>query len=142
MTPLEIGKIEGVSTRTAQRYITQGFAGHKLPAVRLGQGYSVDPKAYAAWRILCGWDKAQPAPRPAPKVVQVEVAAQPIAVPARPAPAPTFRPWPLCADPNGVITNCPHEHSCSHPHPLAVKAHEEAEARALRMKYRGDPDEY
>ena len=70
MTPLEIGKIEGVSTRTAQRYITQGFAGHKLPAVRLGQGYSVDPKAYAAWRILCGWDKAQPAPRPAPKVVR------------------------------------------------------------------------
>ena len=144
MTIQDIAKLEQVSERSAQRYVTVGFKGIKIPAVKAGRSFSIDPADYKAWRIACGFD-------PAPAVQKVSQVSAPPAEPAavlRPVDAPSnlpeiaefaFRPYPLPADPNGVLTNGPHPHSCNHPHPLACEAYMKREAEKLVAKYRGDP---
>jgi hypothetical protein len=148
MTIQEVAEREGISQRQAQRYCREGFKGHVLPSVKLGKAWSIDPKDYAAWRVACGFEQAQPEAPP-----QVAVTASPgDALPAsdspgeaHPSPAspgdapPAYPPYPMPADPHGVLTNAPHPHSCNHPHPLACEDYMKQEAAKLIEKYRGDP---
>jgi hypothetical protein len=147
MTVPDIAASEQTTTRTIQRYITVGFRGHKLPAVRLGNAYSVTEEDYRQWRIDCGFDVALPVEVLRREIPQVKVIAQPVAPEPEPvAPEPktpckvaqAYPPYPMPADPHGVPTNCPHPHSCTFPHPKAVADHLREVARAAALKYHGD----
>lgn len=138
MTIQEIAQREGISERQAQRYVREGFQGHILKATKVGKAYHVDEGDYAAWRIACGFEQ----PRS-------EESSEPPASPSRDAhpaagssadPVPPYPPYPMPADPHGVITNCPHPHSCNFPHPLACEAYMKQEAQKLVEKYQGAPD--
>ena len=134
MTVKEIAALEQVSPRMIQRYIAAGFQGHILPAVRIGKSFAIAEADYHAWRVLCGFEQAaEPQPEPQPR--QVEVIAPP--VPALPA----FPPWPQAADPNGQMTNAPHEHSRNFPHPEACRIYMEEQLRKQQTKIRGYEDE-
>lgn len=150
MTVPDIAASEQTTTRTIQRYITVGFRGHKLPAVKLGNAYSVTEEDYRQWRIDCGFDPMVPAEvvrRETPvEIPQVEVIA-PEPEPIAPEPGQccaashsisAYPPYPQPADPHGVLTNGPHPHSCNWPHPLAIADHNRAVARAEALKYHGD----
>jgi len=144
ITVKEIAIIEGVSERSAQRYCTVGFDGHVLSSLKIGRSRRIFLDDYREWRRVCGFPET---PDSVP-VEQPRAVAQPSTPAAPDAPAvdsaevlaraAQYPPWPFPADPNGVITNVPHEHSCNHPHPLAVKAHNEEAARALLSYYGGE----
>lgn len=137
MTIADVARSEQISERQAQRYCREGYQGHVLKAVKLGKSYSISELDYRRWRQECGFDVLVEA-RPA-EVVQVEV----IADPPREiqAPAPSFRPWPMCADPAGPVTNAPHERSSNWPHPLAVEQHSAELLREQQRKIRGYADD-
>ena len=99
MTVRDIAASEQTTTRTIQRYITVGFGGHKLPAVKLGNAYSVTEEDYRQWRIDCGFDAmvaAEVVRRETPvEIPQVEVIA--------PEPEPIApEPGQCCAASHGV----------------------------------------
>ena len=138
MTVADVARLEGVSERSAQRYCTVGFKGHVLPSIMTGKARSIDPADYKAWRVLCGFDPAALDVRgSSPNTPQEEVTAD-LRTPQIQVPATSFRPWPLCADPAGPVTNAPHEHSSNWPHPKAVEQHRAELLRQQLSRYRGD----
>jgi hypothetical protein len=138
MDVLSIAKLEGVTPRQIQRYIAQGFQGHKLPATRNGRSFVIAESDYRLWRICCGFERAQPEP---PRQVSQETTARNVPAADHAATAALFPPWPQCADPNGVPTNVPDPHSCTMPHPLAVEAHRAQQLREQQIRYRGYADD-
>lgn len=140
MTVQEIAKNEGVDERSIQRYISQGYKGHKLKATRVHRAYVITLDDYRAWRIACGFN--EPEPQPAIST-QPQLSVEPeksAAAPPAP-PLPTYPPWPMAADPNGELTNGPSEHSRNWPHPLACEAHAAEELRKQQDRLRGISDE-
>jgi hypothetical protein len=146
MTVKDVAKNEGVGVRQIQRYISLGFKGHKLLARKRSKGYWIEESDYRAWRVACGFDPARVSPedtRPAPAPsgdahTATAEDAHPVALGHR-----IYPPYPFPADPNGVITNVPDAHSCTMPHPQAVRDYFEAQARKMKETlYGGMPDEY
>lgn len=132
MTVKEIAKREGISERQAQRYCRVGYRGHVLPTTRNGKGFVIAEADYRAWRIVCGFEEAQPqvsAPAPSTNLVERPAPASPEHQARRRA---SYPPWPQPADPNGQLTNVPHEHSRNWPHPEACRIHAEEELRKQR----------
>jgi hypothetical protein len=138
MTIQDVAKSEGISKRQAQRYCREpGYQGHVLKATRLGRAFSIAIEDYRAWRVECGWDfLPQPEPQRAAEISQGEVIA-PEPVDERPA----YPPYPKAADPNGVLTNVPHEHSRNWPHPLAVRDFERERTRQNKAQLLGEENE-
>ena len=140
MTVQDVAEREGISERQAQRYITEGFQGHKLPAVKVGKAWSITDADYAAFRQACGWE-TQPEPIiPQVEVIAPQVAPQivdpaPCAEHPDPEPPSMFRP----ATVDGPLTNCPHPASSNWAAPETCQAYLQREARKLVAKYRGDP---
>jgi hypothetical protein len=141
MTISEAARLQGVSTRHMLRYITVGFKGHKLPAIRMGKKYFIVDDDYRQWRQQCGFDVAPGGSPGDPRLASVSPGDTHPASTAPGASHPAYPPFPLPADPRGVLTNAPHEHSCNHPHPLACKAHFEEQARLQKERLRGYSDE-
>jgi|SRR5208282_96730 len=138
MTVKEVAEREGITERSAQRYITVGYKSHKLPAARMGRAFVIAEVDYRAWRVDCGFDFL---PQPADPVVPAIVSAIIRAVVPATAPSAPYPPYPQVANPGGPITNVPHETSGSMPHPLAVRDYMEAQARRMKKKLRGYSDE-
>ena len=138
MTIAEIAQREGVTERSAQRYITVGYKGTKLPAVKLGRTYLIALEDYRAWRLQCGFDflPQQDAMPEAPKVSQGKL----IAPPADPAVLRPYPPYPQPADSNGQLTTTPHPHSRNMPHPQACADYIAEQARKLKARLRGHDD--
>jgi hypothetical protein len=138
MTIAEIAQREGVTERSAQRYITVGYKGTKLPAVKMGRTYSIAVEDYRAWRVQCGWDflPQQDVVPEVPKVRQRELtpAVESVALPK------PYPPYPQPADPNGQLTTTPHPHSRNMPHPQACADYIAEQARKLKAKLRGYDD--
>jgi hypothetical protein len=135
MTIQEIARREEITERSAQRYVTNGYRGHKLPATRRSRAFWITPEDYRDWRIACGFER----PQTQPQVIE------PHTVPCKDAPGsprsvpvPKYPPWPKAADPNGELTTGPSEHSRNWPHP---KSCEEYMAQQLRKQQRGYEDE-
>jgi hypothetical protein len=131
----DIAVISNVSPRQVQRWISEGYQGHKLPAQRTGKRFVVSDTDYALWLIATGLDQPEPA---VGAVVQPIPQAEPESTPRVDTPWP---PYPQPADPHGVLTNAPHERSSNWPHPAACEQYMKNEARKLAEKYRGKPDE-
>jgi hypothetical protein len=123
VTIAEIARIEGVTERSAQRYVTVGFKGNKLPAVKLGRTYRIAVEDYRAWRLECGFDflPQQDAVPEVPRVRQDKV-------PATVAPKP-YPPYPKPANPGGPLTNIAHPSSGNMPHPQACLDYIREQAR-------------
>jgi len=144
MTIADVARLEQISERSAQRYCREGFQGHVLPAVKAGRSFSIAESDYRQWRRDCGFDEtpAEPAALPPapPDGAPASSFSEAHPVPGAPGEAPCaeYPPYPKPADPHGVLTNCPNEHSCNWPHPLAVADHMRHEAQKLVEKYRGD----
>lgn len=129
LTIREISLLEEVGVRQIQRYISEGYQGHVLKAVRVGKRFLIEEADYRQWRIDCGFDQPQPEPKAPP---QVEVLSpEPIAEPAPRLPA-HLAP----ANPGGPITNCPHPSSGNWPHPDALGKYYEEEAQKEQEQYR------
>ncbi len=124
MTISEVARLEGISDRQAQRYCREGFKGIVLKAVRLGKSLHIIPDDYKLWREQCGFDATPPESGVVPPASSTNLVEHPASAPPDGA-HPAFRPWPLCADPNGVPTNVPDPHSCTMPHPEACRIHDE-----------------
>ena len=133
LTVKDIARLEGVSSRMVQRYVSVGFRGNKLPAVRIGKALVIAEQDYRTWRVQCGFAQPEPEPQREPRP-KVEVIALPV-------PAPLFNPWPQPADPAGPITNAPHEHSSNWPHPLACEAYMQELLRKQIERLRGYSNE-
>ena len=139
MTVKQVAASEGVSERQIQRYISQGFQGHILPAVRVGKAFQITEADYRAWRVACGFDAA--------------IEAQPVSscsVPnrlagvdscERPAPSAAYPLYPHPACPGGPITNVPHPTSGNMPHPLACRDYMQEQARKQKAQIRGYENE-
>lgn len=140
MTVKQIATNEGVGERQIQRYISEGFKGHKLPAVRVGRSFQITEQDYRAWRVLCGFDAPAKESEPA-STCPGHVEEPPTAEESPVVVVPMYPPWPQAADPNGVLTNQPHEHSRNWPHPLAVADHQREENRKMEAQLRGYPDD-
>jgi hypothetical protein len=153
MTVKQVAELEQVGERQIQRYISEGFQGHKLPATRNGRSFSIALDDYKTWRIACGFDEVQ-IPQVSPPEPVGESAGRsspgeegtPAAPPADPTelPAPCaalFPPWPQAADPNGPITNAPDENSSNWPHPEACRIYMAEQLREQQIKLRGYADE-
>ena len=134
LTIREVSLLEEVGVRQIQRYVSEGFQGHKLKAVRVGKRLLIDEKDYRQWRVDCGFDQPAPEPKGPP---QVEVLSpEPI-----PEPAPRLPAHCTPACPGGPLTNCPHPTSGNWPDPDALRRHYEEEARTEQERYRrGDSD--
>ena len=144
VTIKEIAEREGISERQAQRYCREGYKGHVLPAVRVGKSFQIAEHDYRAWRVLCGWEEAQPQVLPTEGRTPADPAASGSTNPAVPAfteRSATFPPWPMPACPGGPITNVPHPSSGNMPHPEACRIHAEDELRKLQQPPRGYPNE-
>jgi len=148
MTITDIAELEQVSVRSAQRYVTEGYKGIKIPAVKAGRSFSIAESDYKAWRVLCGFDETPavvaalpPASGRSGNFPEGALPDEASSTPGvqRTAPCAEYPPYPLVADPHGVLTNCPSEHSCNFPHPLAVQDHMRHEAQKLVEKYQGAP---
>jgi hypothetical protein len=145
MTISEIAERENVSTRQVQRYCrAPGFSGHVLKAVLVGKAYHVTDSDYRQWRIDCGFEKPM-VPRSARTGSSEDPPSSPgdarplqaeAAVVLRPPKSKPYPPYPMPADPHGVITNCPHPRSSNWPHPDAVAEHQREEVRKQLAKYR------
>lgn len=141
MTIAEIARNEGITERSAQRYVTVGYKGHLLPATRSRRAYAIALDDYRAWRIACGFNEPAPQPEARRDISEMSPAVQPqVSAPVEPPTpsSPTYPPWPMAADPNGELTNGPTEHSRNWPHPKSCEAHA---AEQLRKQQRGIPDE-
>jgi hypothetical protein len=150
MTVTEIARLEEVSERQIQRYISLGFKGHKLPAAKTRRAFVIDETDYRAWRVDCGFDflpqpEAPEAPGdadPVPSAPKLGALTEPGEIPpASPREARPYPPYPQAADPHGVPTNVPHEHSSTMPHPLACRDYFEAQARKMKAQLRGYDDD-
>jgi hypothetical protein len=144
----EIARLEQVSERQIQRYCRAGYKGHVLPATRSGRGFVIAVEDYKAWRVECGFDFLPQAPeRSIAAVSATEPGGNPPGSPADPA-APKkcsdcgtvvrpYPPYPMAADPHGVPTNVPHEHSSTMPHPQACADYFAEQARKIKAQMRG-----
>ena len=139
MTVKEVAELERVSPRMVQRYISEGYKGCKLPAVRVGKSFQVTESDYLAWRVLCGF--AQPEPQPQVSQVSSEESSEQGTPQEAGGFHPAYPPWPQPADPNGPITNAPHEHSSNFPHPEACRIYMEEQLRKQQIQIRGYADE-
>jgi hypothetical protein len=141
MTIQEIARLEQVTPRQIQRYCRIGYKGHVLPATRKGRGFVIEESDYRAWRVSAGFDflPQQDAPErsthadhasPAESADHIE--------PTSPGEArPSYPPYPQAADPHGVPTNVPHEHSSTMPHPQACADYFAEQARKMKAQIRG-----
>jgi hypothetical protein len=144
MTIQDVARNEGISERQAQRYCrAPGYKGHVLPATRKGRGFVIEESDYRAWRVECGFDflpQQDTAPErsthadhasPAESADDIE--------PTSPGEArsPAYPPYPQAADPHGVPTNVPHEHSSTMPHPQACADYFAEQARKMKAQIRG-----
>ena len=138
MTVKEVAAEEEVCERQIQRYIAHGFKGCKLPATRLGRSFHIAVEDYKAWRVGCGFDfLPQPEPQQAAEISQGEVIA-----PSEPEDERLpYPPYPQAADPNGILTNLPHERSRNWPHPLAFRDYEREQTRKNRSRLLGEENE-
>jgi hypothetical protein len=152
MTIQDVARNEGISERQAQRYCAQpGFRGNVLKASKIGRAFVIAAEDYKAWRIACGFDflpqpdGAESAPltsaSSAPKLGADADSADHLPVPsvepgANP-PGPSYPPYPQAADPHGVPTNVPHEHSSTMPHPQACADYFAEQARKMKAQIRG-----
>jgi len=136
MTVREIAELEDVSVRMVQRYISEGFQGKKLPAMRVGKSFQITEADYKQWRIACDFERPESEPQPQVSQVGSEDSSDPIA-----PPAPSFNPWPMAADPHGQLTTTPSEHSCNFPHPLACEQHRQEQLRKQIERLRGYSNE-
>lgn len=143
----EIAVLENVSLRSAQRWVRSG----ELCSVIRGRERMVLREEYEAFKgkrdALCGLDKVEPDPVPVP--TEAVVAPEPCTE-QKPAPKETceeyirrtapvvFRP----ANPNGVLTNCPHPNSSNFCSPDVVRQVTEQNARNLIEQFKGNPDDY
>jgi hypothetical protein len=92
--------------------------------------------------ITCGFDfLPQPATPAEPAVPEMRKVSQVELEPGCFPPRPTYPPYPQAADPNGQLTNVPHEHSRNMPHPLACRDYFEEQARRMKAQARGYDDE-
>jgi hypothetical protein len=143
MTIQDVARSEGIGERQAQRYCREGYQGHVLKAARVGRGLQITLDDYKAWRIACGFDTVAPETEcnlhPVPEHCKESLQPPSGSEPQRPI-TPTYPPYPQPADPNGVLTNVPHEHSRNMPHPLAVADHQREENRK-EAQSRGYDDE-
>jgi hypothetical protein len=147
MTIQDVARNEGISERQAQRYCRAGYKGHVLPATRKGRGFVIEESDYRAWRVECGFDfLPQQDAAPGRSTPAVSATAQaggfppgyPDAEPVSPRDTrPTYPPYPQAADPHGVPTNVPHEHSSTMPHPQACADYFAEQARKMKAKLRG-----
>jgi hypothetical protein len=137
MTVSEVAALEQVSTRMIQRYVSEGYKGNKLPAVRVGKSFVIAENDYKRWRIACDFAQPEPIPEPGGGSPQGRTPSQ---VEVIAPPAPTYPPWPLAADPNGPITNAPHEHSSNFPHPEACRIYMEEQLRKQQIQIRGEDE--
>lgn len=127
----EIAILEDVTKRQVLRYCNEGYQGHVLKTVKVGNKLLVDEGDYHEWRLACGFDEPQPEPKPQP---QVEVVPDP-----EPEPLPSARPAhcrPAC--PGAPLTNIPTPLSGNWAHPDAIREHTERAARELVASFRGD----
>lgn len=144
MTVKQVAASEQVSERQIQRYIAQGYKGCKLPAVRVGRSFQIAEADYKAWRVACGFDTTEALPQVSASEPDSGAHPAPASKPEsgpHPAPCAAYPPYPLPADPNGVLTNVPHEHSSNWPHPLACQEYMEEQARKMKAQLRGYDDE-
>jgi hypothetical protein len=132
LTVREIATIEQVSERQVQRYISEGFQGHKLPATRTGRRLTVTAEDYKAWRTASGFEQAEAVPQvsaPASSTKFVEDPPEP-APPGDARPSP-FRP----AVQGGPLTNVPHPQSGNMPAPETCLQYLQENARKLREDF-------
>jgi hypothetical protein len=142
MTIKEIARNEGVDERSAQRYVTAGYKGHRLPATRTKRGaFVITLDAYRTWRIACGFNEPEPVAQPEAVSAQPQVSAPVESEEPAAAPAPKYPPWPMAANPRGQLTNGPHESSRNWPHPRACEAHAAEQLRKQQERLRGIPNE-
>jgi len=145
MTVKQLALFEQVSERQIQRYLHEGFQGHVLPAVRIGRSFQITEPDYREWRRVCGFDEPE---AQQPEVLRISQGGAESALPSEPgeviAPEPdrpAYPPYPQGADPNGVLTNVPNEHSRNWPHPLAIRDYFAEQARKMKAHLRGYDDE-
>jgi hypothetical protein len=130
MTLTEIAKALDLTKRQVLRYCRKpGYKGHVLKAKRTGKSLLVSEANYKAWRIACGFDFL-PQPEQA-GLAQSAQSAPVVSTPELQEPR-SYNPWPMAADPNGIVTNTPHEHSRNWCHPLAMRDWLEDNARKMK----------
>jgi hypothetical protein len=154
MTIQDLARSEGISERQAQRYCrAPGYKGHVLPATRKGRGFVIEESDYRVWRVECGFDFLPQQDAPGRSTAAVSATEEPGGIPPGcttpqilggfPAPGgseppgPTYPPYPQAADPHGVPTNVPHEHSSTMPHPQACADYFAEQARKMKAQIRG-----
>jgi hypothetical protein len=134
LTVKQVAESEQISERQAQRYCrAPGYKGHVLKAVRVGRSFIIAVEDYKSWRLECGFDFL-------PQQDATARAEVPVPDPEPVSPRdtrPSYPAYPQCADPNGVLTNVPHEHSRNMPHPQACADYFAEQARKMEAKLRG-----
>jgi hypothetical protein len=140
MTIQEIARLEQVTTRQIQRYCrAPGYKGHVLPAARKGRGFVIEESDYRAWRVECGFDflPQQDAPERSTTAASTKPDDQDTEPVSPRDTRPAYPPYPQAADPHGVPTNVPHEHSSTMPHPQACADYFAEQARKMKAQMRG-----
>jgi hypothetical protein len=132
LTVREIATIEQVSERQVQRYISEGFQGHKLPATRTGKRLTVTAEDYKAWRTASGFERPEASPQVSLPASSGKLPEEPPATSGNlPEHTSPFRPARL----DGVITNVPHKDSSSMPAPETCLQYLQENARKLREDF-------
>jgi len=152
MTIQDVARSEGISERQAQRYCrAPGYKGHVLKAARIGRAFVIDESDYRAWRVSAGFDFLPQQDAPGRSTAAVSATADLAAVtpqefggfpePGGNPPGSSYPPYPQAADPHGVPTNVPHEHSSTMPHPQACADYFAEQARRMKAQMRGYENE-
>lgn len=157
LTLPEIAQILDVNVRQVQRYVADGFHGHRLPALKQGHTKTVAAEDFESWLILTGLDKRNPDREPGtPEPSTNGVLSEYLQDVERPESEPTgketcqFEPEPSgtnsCHLPapeshcrpavqGGPITNVPDARSGSWCSPAAMQKHLQQNARDLIAQY-------